>query len=243
VTSIAAPPTPALIAQALREAITSGEIKAGMPLRQDHIAREFGVSHIPVREALKELAAEGIAVFIKNRGVVVSELSADVAWELTEYRCLLEGNLARWAVPAMTRDDFTQAREILQHLDQETQITEILRLAMHFHEIIYRRANRPFFLKSIASVRANLARYWRLAWEDRDYKPQSQKEHRDILRLCRRGDPEAVGKEIERHIRATGSLIVSYIQQHQAQAPVSRRSRTLAGPRLVSKPARGPRRA
>jgi len=229
-TSVAAPATPELIAQSLREAITSGEIKAGMPLRQDHIAREFGVSHIPVREALKELVAEGIAVFIKNRGVVVSELSADVAWELTEYRCLLEGQMARWAVPAMTRDDVAQAREVLQRLDQETQTAEVLRLAAAFHEIIYRRANRPFFLKSIASVRANLARYWRLAWEDRHYKPQSQKEHRHILMLCRRRDADAVGTEIERHIRATGSLIVSYIRQQPAETEVS------AGSSHVSRP-------
>lgn len=229
-TSVAAPATPALIAQMLREAITSGALKAGMPLRQDHIAREFGVSHIPVREALKELVAEGIAIFVKNRGVIVSELSGDVAWELTEYRCVLEAQMARWGVPEMTREDFTQANEVLQRLDRETRIPEILRLATDFHEIIYRRANRPFFLKSIRSVRANLARYWRLAWEDRDYKPQSQKEHRDILRLCRRGDADAVGKEIERHIRATGLLIVSYIQGQHAESKASGRARASGGP-------------
>jgi DNA-binding GntR family transcriptional regulator len=216
--SLSAPATPALIAQALREAITSGEIKAGMPLRQDHIAREFGVSHIPVREALKELVTEGMAVFVKNRGVVVSELSADVAWELTEYRCLLEGQMARWAAPSMTSEDFAQAKDVLQRLDRETQIAEILRLASTFHEIIYRRANRPFFLKSIASVRANLTRYWRLAWEDLNYRPRTQKEHRDILKLCRRGDANAVGEEIERHIRSTGSLIVSYIRSSRQQS-------------------------
>jgi DNA-binding FadR family transcriptional regulator len=70
--------------------------------RQDRIAAEFGVSHIPVREALKQLVAEGLAVFIKNCGIVVSELSPKVAWELTEYRCLIEGQMARWAVPMMT---------------------------------------------------------------------------------------------------------------------------------------------
>ena len=65
---------PTSIARALHEAIACGEIKAGTPLRQDCIAAEFGVSHIPVREALKELVSDGLAVFVKNRGVVVSEL-------------------------------------------------------------------------------------------------------------------------------------------------------------------------
>jgi DNA-binding GntR family transcriptional regulator len=59
--------------QALREAIVLGTIEVGAPLRQDHIASEFGVSHIPVREALRELVTDGLAVFIQNRGVLVSE--------------------------------------------------------------------------------------------------------------------------------------------------------------------------
>jgi DNA-binding GntR family transcriptional regulator len=227
-TSIPVAATSGLIAQALREAITYGHIKAGTPLRQDHIAAEFGVSHIPVREALKELVTEGLAIFVKNRGVVVSELSADFAWELTEYRCLLEGQMARWAVPSMTSQDFAQAKDVLERLDAETRIAEILRLNTAFHEVIYRRADRPFFLKSIASARANLARYSRLAWEQLDHKPQSQKEHRKILKLCQRGDAETVATEIEGHIRSTGSLIVSYIRATQ------QREATHASARLQS---------
>jgi biotin operon repressor len=64
---------------------------AGTPLRQDRIAAQFGVSHILVREALQQLAAEGLAVLIHNRGYVVSELSPEVVWELTEYRERLSG--------------------------------------------------------------------------------------------------------------------------------------------------------
>ncbi len=215
------PATPALIAQALREAIVLGAIGAGAPLRQDHIATEFGVSHIPVREALRELVAEGLAVFTQNRGVVVSELSADVAWELTEYRCLLEGQMARWSVPLLTNHDITEAKDVLDRLDGETRVGEILRLNTAFHAVIFRPANRPFFMKSIETVRTNLARYWRLAWEELDHKPRSQQDHRKILTLCRKKDAEAVGREMERHIRETGSLIVSYLQRKGQTAKAS----------------------
>jgi DNA-binding GntR family transcriptional regulator len=208
-----APTAPESVARALREKIILGEIKAGAPLRQDRIAAEFGVSHIPVREALKELVADGLAVFVKNRGVVVSELSADVAWELTEYRCLLEGQMARWAVPLMTKRDLAEAKDILDRLDRETDVAEILRLNTAFHAAIFRPANRPFFLKSVESVRTNLSRYWRLAWEELGHKPRSQQEHRKILALCRKKDAEAVGREMEDHIRETGSLIVSYLRR------------------------------
>ena len=204
---------PESVVRALREAIILGEIKAGAPLRQDRIAAQFGVSHIPVREALKELVADGLAVFVKNRGVVVSELSAELAWELNEYRCLLEGQMARWGVPGMTSQDLADAKDILDRLDHETSIVEILRLNAAFHSAIFRPAKRPFFLKSIQTVRINLARYWRLAWEELGHKPRSQEAHRKILTLCRKKDADAVGREMERHIQKTGSLIVSYLKR------------------------------
>jgi DNA-binding GntR family transcriptional regulator len=135
--------------QALREAIVLGTIEVGAPLRQDHIASEFGVSHIPVREALRELVTDGLAVFIQNRGVLVSELSVDVARELTEYRCLLEGQMARWAVPSISDLDIAEAKDILSRLDGETCIGEILRLNTAFRAALFRAANRPFFMKTL----------------------------------------------------------------------------------------------
>jgi DNA-binding GntR family transcriptional regulator len=139
-----------------------------------------------VREALKELVADGLAVFVKNRGVVVSEHSAELAWELNEYRCLLKGQMARWAVPEMTSQDLAEAKDILDRLDREASIVEILRLNAAFHAAIFRPAKRPSFLKSIQTVRINLARYWRLTWEELGHKPRSQEAHRKILMLCRK---------------------------------------------------------
>jgi DNA-binding GntR family transcriptional regulator len=208
-----APATPAGIAEALRDAIACGDLEAGSPLRQDRIAAEFGVSHIPVREALKQLVAEGLVIFIKNRGVVVSELSSKVAWELTEYRCLIEGQMARWAVPVMTDHDLAQAEQVLDKLDEETRIREILWLNTAFHAVLFTPADRPHFLASIETVRANLMRYWRLAWEDLGHKPRSQRDHRKLLALCKNRNAEAAGREMERHIRETGNLIVAYLNR------------------------------
>jgi DNA-binding GntR family transcriptional regulator len=206
------------ITAALREAIAYGDLPAGTPLRQDRIAADYGVSHIPVREALKELVGEGLAVFAKNRGVVVSELSAKVAWELTEYRCLLEGQMARWAVPQLNDHDLLEAGQILDRLDGETDLRETLKLNTAFHAVLFTPADRPYFLKSIETVRANLLRYWRLAWEELGHKPRSQRDHREILELCKKRDAEAVGSEMERHIRETGTLIVGYLKRKAARA-------------------------
>jgi DNA-binding GntR family transcriptional regulator len=214
--SISTTSAPSLIALALRDDIVFGRIDAGAPLRQDRIAAQFGVSHIPVREALRELVADGLAIFVKNRGVVVSKLSVDLTWELTEYRCLLERQMALWSVPAMTQIDIAEARDIVDSLDRETDVVEIMKKNRSFHNVIFRSADRPFFLKSIEVVRANLARYWRLASAELDFKSQSQRDHRKILTLCRKRNAEAVSDEVERHIRETGSVIISYLKKKDA---------------------------
>src|SRR5262249_27994894 len=99
-----------MIADALRDAICSGEIAPGAPLKQDEIAAEFGVSHTPVREALKLLVSEGLATLHHNRGCFVSDLSSAVARELMEFRALIEPRLAGWALDHLAVADIENAR-------------------------------------------------------------------------------------------------------------------------------------
>ncbi len=82
--------TPDAVREALRLAIGLGEFAPGFQLRQDELAERFGTSRIPVREALKQLEAEGFVTFMPNRGAVVSDLSIDEVVELLEIRIALE---------------------------------------------------------------------------------------------------------------------------------------------------------
>lgn len=208
----------AVLVEALRDAIERGAIPPGTPLRQDQLAAQFKVSHIPVREALQELVSEGLGVLVHNKGVVVSQLSVEEAAELTEYRCLLEVQLSHWAVPRLSKLDFERARQVLDELDRTRDIDVMLRLNAEFHAVIYRRAERPFFLKAVENVRVNLGRYWRLAWLELGHKLRSQYEHRRILRLCEQRKAKEVGELIERHIRTTGALIVEYLRRRGAES-------------------------
>jgi DNA-binding GntR family transcriptional regulator len=206
-------PKVAKIAQTLREQITRGDIADGAPLRQEAIAEQFGVSHIPVREALRQLVSEGLAEQIHNRGVVVSSLSAEVAWELTEYRSLLEGRMLRWAVPNLTIGDLQTATSVLSKIERTTDTVEIIRLNAEFHEILYRPANRPYFVEEIRRARGKLVRYWRLAREDKAHQPRTQDNHRSIVELCRHGHAEQAGEQMELHILETGQIVVDYLRK------------------------------
>jgi len=87
------------IAGALREEIQGGALAPGEPIRQKRVAARFGVSRIPVREALRRLEAEGLVVARPNRGTSVGTLDAEVLREAYELRALVESDLLAHAVP------------------------------------------------------------------------------------------------------------------------------------------------
>jgi DNA-binding GntR family transcriptional regulator len=201
-----------MIAGVLRDAICSCEIAPGAPLKQDEIAAEIGVSHTPVREALKLLVSEGLATLHHNRGCFVSELSSAVARELTEFRALIEPRLAGWALDHLTEADIGQARVLMAKIEGAKFASERLRLATEFHTLLYRRANRPFFLEQVSRARNNLGRYWLLAWNDKSFPASTQIEHEEILKLCMRKDRDGVIALLERHIIASGNVVLTYLR-------------------------------
>jgi DNA-binding GntR family transcriptional regulator len=207
-----------MIADALRGAICNGEIAPGAPLKQDDIAAEFSVSHTPVREALKVLVSEGLATLHHNRGCFVSDLVRTFARELMEFRALIEPRLAGWALDHLTAHDIEQARHVTAKIDAAEFASERLRLATEFHTLIYQRANRPFFLEQVNRARNNLNRYWVLAWREKNFPAVTQTEHREMLTLCVSKDRVGLMDLIERHIIASGNVVLTYLETLEARA-------------------------
>jgi DNA-binding GntR family transcriptional regulator len=85
----------------------------GSPLRQDAIAEELAVSRIPVREALRQLEAEGLVTVQPHRGATVSSLSPAEIDELFDLRASIEPNLLRLAVPRLGSDEYERAEAVL----------------------------------------------------------------------------------------------------------------------------------
>ncbi len=99
-----------LVAEAIREKILSGEIKAGEPLRQAALAAELNVSRIPVREALLQLEAEGLVNFEAHKGATATQLNSDQIDEIFDLRALLEAELLRHSITNLTPRDFSKRR-------------------------------------------------------------------------------------------------------------------------------------
>lgn len=199
--------TPDLVASVLREAIMKGLLKGGQQLKQDSIAAWFGVSRIPVREALRELEAEGLITLFPNRGAQIAELSAEEAREIYEIRILLETAAIEWAVPQLAREDIDHAKKTLDALDDEKNPGSWSRLNWEFHASLYRPAKRPRLLAIIGNLHVHVARYLVIYLSAMHYHEQSQEEHRRLLAACEAKDVAQAVNCLVKHLTNASTLL------------------------------------
>jgi DNA-binding GntR family transcriptional regulator len=213
---------PSAVADKLRDQIIRGEIPEGAQLRQDAIAAQYKVSRIPVREALRQLDAEGLITILPNRGAVVPVLSPDDIEELFSIRALLEPEVLKLSIPLLTEEDFSKAESLLRkyvgELRRDDHVSAWGRLNSQFHSILYSRANQPRFLAIIRNVNNTGERYTRLQLYLTHGIKRANEEHREILTLCRNRDGAAACKLLRQHIQHAGQSLKELLQERRAAA-------------------------
>lgn len=210
------------VADKLRDQIIRGEIPEGAQLRQDAIANQFQVSRIPVREALRQLDAEGLIAIVPNRGAVVPALSPDDIEELFSIRALLEPEVLKLSIPHLTEDDFSEADAVLRkyviELRQDDHVSAWGRLNWQFHSILYSRANQPRFMAIIRNVNNNGERYTRLQLYLTHGMKRANKEHHQILEFCCQRDVTQACKLLRQHIQYAGESLKQALEQKRNDA-------------------------
>lgn len=201
-------PISGVVADALREAIFRSVLKQGESLRQDAIAKQFGVSQVTVREAFRLLAEEGVVEIVPRRGAVVASLSPEDVNEIVELRIAVETMLIAHAMPRLDENDFDAVDKIVRKLDKTRTMAEQLALNVDFHARLYAKAERPRTLATLEKLRLAFEPYLRLLWARSDYKTASQDDHRAIISLCREGNVKGVQDVLAKHIESTGQEIM-----------------------------------
>ena len=205
----------------LRRRILAGELREGVALRQDALAEEFGISRIPIREAFRQLSAEGLIVIHPHRGAVVSSLSPDEIAELFDLRALLEPDLVRRAVPRQVEADWVEADRILADYAQaiKRQDTNAWgELNTEYHLALYRPAGRPQTLAVVRMLLANTDRYTRLQLALAGGTTRAQLEHAELLRLCREGAADEAGRLARRHVLDVKRDLLRLVQEQTGAA-------------------------
>jgi DNA-binding GntR family transcriptional regulator len=210
------------VADKLRDQIIRGEITEGAQLRQDAIATQFRVSRIPVREALRQLHAEGLIAIVPNRGAVVPALSPDDIEELFSIRALLEPEVLKLSIPHLTEEDFAEAevvlRKYVRELRREEHVSTWGRMNWQFHSILYSRANQPRFMAIIRNVNNSGERYTRLQLYLTHGMKRANEEHHRILELCREREVSAACKLLRQHIQYAGESLKQALEQKRSEA-------------------------
>jgi len=202
-----------VIADALRVEILQGLLPSNLPLRQDELAERFGVSKIPVREALYQLKAEGLVTFFPNRGAVVAELSSAEVDEIYAMRIALETLALRRAIPHLTIANLAEAATLLDAIEQEKSIARWGELNWEFHALLYQPANVPRLMEWVRLLHINVARYLVIFLVGLEYQATSQREHRAILEACRQGQIETAVTLLEQHLQAAANKLVAFLQR------------------------------
>lgn len=207
------------IRESLQERILSGEFRDGEALVQDVIAEEYGVSRMPVREALRQLEACGLVSMQTHKGAVVTSIPTEQVEELFELRALLEADMLVRAIRRMTDSDIEEARGILAELEQSYRRGDMAswgRLNWAFHRRLYLPAGRPRTLAVLQGINLQVERYIRLHLLMTDGLDTAEREHREILRLCALRDAEAAVAFLKLHILDAGRTLVMALRQARA---------------------------
>lgn len=200
---------PEKVTQALRRDITTGVLPAGAQLRQAEIAAQYKVSRMPVREALRQLEAEGLIVLYPGRGAFVNRLTAAEIEEIYEIRILLESHALQQAFPALSPLILTQAEAFLEEFEVAEDGLTFGKLDEAFHRAIYAPAQRPRLLNLISTLRNQVTRFLYIASPMDVYRDRALQEHRQILEACQSGELKAAVEALERHLHNSAKMIIA----------------------------------
>lgn len=187
------------IARSLADRIISGEIPPGTRLRQDHIAAEFGASHVPVREAFRELQIQGLAENQPRRGFSVTGFDIAELREVAEMRASLETLALRHAAPNLNPTIIKEAEEVTRHGDSASNVRDWEAANRRFHRLILTPCNMPRLLRSIDDLQTASARFLFAAWR-RDWEARTDHDHRAILRALRERQIDTACAALARHV-------------------------------------------
>lgn len=207
--------TPDLIAESLRDEILRGEIPPGQPLRQEELAERFGVSRLPVRDALMRLEAQGLVHVFPNRGAFVISLSPDEVREIYEMRILLEGDLLERAVPRMSDDDWRRIDAASAESVRTANGPEWVEGDWKFHRALYEPAGRTRQLAMIEQLRGTVARFWTVRSALPDRASEWLADHDAIVEACRARASVAARRRLESHLRRVMELVLARIAEQE----------------------------
>lgn len=225
--------TPQQIAyEHLRDGILTGRYVARSRLKSEIVAQELGISRMPVREALRQLHAEGLVTVRPNRGAIVTSLTADDVMELFEMRAVLEALATHHAAQKATAEDYQRLTDQLRDL-RKHKTDSLTWSALHdqFHDSICRLSGRERLCNQVALIRQQVLPHTRFYAGSASDPEIAGYEHDAILSAMQHDGPDAAAAVMRAHIMQNAASIVEALAELQADgAPDTAAAPDLAEP-------------
>jgi DNA-binding GntR family transcriptional regulator len=202
------------VSQSIKEDILKNQLPRGVPLRQAILSTRYGVSRIPIRDALLSLKSEGWLVLHGKAGVMIPDLNWKEAEDLYLMRAELECLLFGIAFDYISEEDLVEARYFLGELNREN-LTLVYKGELNwlFHQALYRAAERPTLQRVVEGLNKQAVRYLGFQYGPLGYRTKSQDQHERLLLLVESKEKNAALIFMRQHIENAGILLTDYLRK------------------------------
>lgn len=187
----------------LREAILKGELKPGERLMELQLAAKLGVSRTPIREAIRMLEQEGLAVTIPRKGAEVAKMTEKDMKDVLQVREALDELAATIACEQISQEELEELRRTMREFEEYLKTKDVKKIAeadVLFHDIIYRATGNPKLVNMVNNLREQMYRYRVEYLKDEKNYPILVKEHSEIVEGLSRKDKKKVTAAMREHV-------------------------------------------
>lgn len=203
------------IARSLREDIYFGRLKPGTHLAQQQLCEEFGISRMPVRDALRELVYAGLLIQDDARHTVVAPLRRSDLLDNFEIEGLLNGMAVRRAIENMSEGDIASLKELNKQMNKacaDGDQKSMAALNWQFHRSINRLAKSPKLLTALRGISLDVPRDFLV--QVPSWMEKSDHEHNELIAAIERRDADAAEALMVSHLVDSGEGLVEYLKSN-----------------------------
>jgi DNA-binding GntR family transcriptional regulator len=202
------------ISRRLEDEINGGQLLPGDPLDERELAARFGVSRTPVREAISQLAAQGLVTAAPRQGVYVARMSIQELLAMFELLAELEGICAKFCARRITESQRTKLKAVhqksLKHVETEN-AKGYSQSNVDFHELLYASCHNAFLAQQLRTIRRRTEMYRQNSFLQPGRMRVSCEDHQRVLDAILRGDPEAAQRHMIEHITVGGKGFAEFV--------------------------------
>ena len=207
-----------VVFQSLGEAILKGDLRPGERLMELQLAAKLGVSRTPIREAIRMLEQEGLAVTIPRKGAEVARMTEKDMEDVLQIREALDDLAVQVACDKITQEQLERLMATMKNFELAVQagdLSKIVAYDVEFHDVIYEATDNPKLVILLSNLREQIYRYRVEYLKEKENYPMLIVEHEEIVQALKQKNKERVADAMRNHIRNQAEVVKNIIREQE----------------------------